>query len=157
MTPANRRSCSPGHARLTLVQATLGDQKAALLVDFGERDQLVAGHAAPGRQILVHRDFGGADLQQAASRHRVNLFADQQQQAVFTVEVAAVEADVGPLGVLLARGHHGRLVSRYGTRRCGAGGRERAAFLHWVAEAEDLAQRGFGKFRRRHVRHDPAG
>ena len=85
------------------------------------------------------------------------MFADQQQQAVFTVEVAAVEAEVGPLGVLFDRVQHGRLVSRYGKRRCGAGGRERAACLHWVAVAVDLVQRGIGKLRRRHVRHDPAG
>jgi hypothetical protein len=61
----------------------------------GPRHQFVLRHAAPGRQVLVDRDLGRADLQQAARRQRVDVLADQQQQAVAAVEVAAVEGDVG--------------------------------------------------------------
>ena len=62
-----------------------------------------------GGQILVDRDFRREDFQQLATRHRVNVLADQQQQPVAAIEIAAVETDVGTGDALGKRMCLGRL------------------------------------------------
>ena len=90
-----------------LSQSALTDQKGALATHLGPRHQLVARQAAPGGQVFVHRDFGGADFQQPAARQRVDVLSDQQQQAVAAVKVAAVERHIGRQGVGVDRFHAG--------------------------------------------------
>jgi hypothetical protein len=76
-------------------QRALAHEKAALPVAPRDRHQLVAGHAAPRGEIFLDRDFGRGELEQLAVRQRIDVLADQQEQAVAAVEIAAVEARVG--------------------------------------------------------------
>jgi hypothetical protein len=93
-----RALCESG--RSPLRQRSLADQERCRFARCGRhRDQLVAGEAAPGRQVFLHRDLGGQNLQQAAARQRVDVTADEQQQAAAAVQIAAVEADVGGVSV----------------------------------------------------------
>ena len=86
-------------ARHAASKAPLHDEEAALAVATDDRDQLVAGHPAPGGEVLLDRDLGRGELQQLARPERVDVLADQQEQAVATVEVAAVEPRDGREGV----------------------------------------------------------
>ena len=64
-------------------------------------------HPAPRRQVLAHRRLGRVDLEKLALPQRVDVLADQQQQAAPAVEPTAVEARGGNVGEI--RGAHGGL------------------------------------------------
>ena len=85
------RSLGGGSA---LGQRALADEEAALDTLACPGDDLVAGEAAPRRQLDLDGGVGGEDLQQATALQRVDMAADEQQQAAAAVEVAAVQADV---------------------------------------------------------------
>ena len=80
-------------------QRALADEEAALAAGLRERDELVAGEPAPGREVLFDRDLDGAKLQELAGRQRIEVLADQEQEPVAAIQVAAVEADVGRSGM----------------------------------------------------------
>ena len=54
---------------------------------------------APGGQVFLDRDLGRDDLQQATARQRIDVAADQEQQAAAAVQIAPVEGGVGSVGV----------------------------------------------------------
>jgi hypothetical protein len=76
---------------------SFGYEKASLRAVFRPRHQLVAGEPAPRRQLLVDGDLRRADLEQLARLQRVDVLANEQQQPVAAVEIAAVEGNVGAL------------------------------------------------------------
>jgi len=76
-------------------QLSLADEKAALLAAPDEGHELVAGHPAPGREILLHGDLGGTKFKELAALHRINVLADQEKEPVAAIQIAAVEARVG--------------------------------------------------------------
>ena len=73
--------------------------------DLGPRDQFVAGQPAPRGQVLFDRGLGGRTSSNCPAFERVDVVADQQQQAVAAVEVAAVEADDRRIRVVFAPVH----------------------------------------------------
>ena len=93
-----------------LGEPALADQKAPLAPAPDERDQFVPGHAAPGGEILLHRDLRGAKLEKLAARERIDVLADQQEQAIATVEITPVKARVGLQGVPFNGVHRHRLL-----------------------------------------------
>jgi hypothetical protein len=110
----NDRSGHPCHGcrsedfTLALAQRTLADQERGRRPGCHGRDQLVAGEAAPRGQVLAHRTFGGQNLEQPAARQRIDVLADQQQQSVAAIEIAAVEGDLGLVGMSV----HGWRIAR---------------------------------------------
>ena len=86
---SRRDGASPLH------EGPLADEKAALPPAPRPRDQLVAGQAAPGRQLDLDRRVRGQYLQQPSALQGVDVASNQEQQPSTAVQVAAVEADVG--------------------------------------------------------------
>src|SRR4030095_5751568 len=94
-----------------LGEPALADEEAPLAPAPDERDQFVPGHAAPGREVLLHRDLRGAKLEELAARERIDVLADQQEQAIATVEIAPVKARVGLESMPFDTVHRHRLPS----------------------------------------------
>src|SRR4030095_9114683 len=88
-----------------LGERALADEEAPLPPAPDERDQFVPGHAAPGGEVLLHRDLRGAKLEELAARERIDVLANQQEQAIAAVEIAPVKARVRLQGVPLDSVH----------------------------------------------------
>ena len=107
-------------------ETTLGDEEAPAFrfrVVPG-RDQLVARHPAPGRQVLGDRRLGREDLEQLPGVQRVDPAADLEQQPVAAVHVAAVEPVRRFVRMAIRRvrsliTHDDRLSRRNGSARLG--------------------------------------
>jgi hypothetical protein len=80
---------------LALGQHALADEKASLLAPPDEGHELVAGHPAPGGEVLVDGNLGGTKLEELTALHRVHVLADQEKEPVAAVQISAVEARVG--------------------------------------------------------------
>jgi len=61
--------------------------------------EIVARQATPRREVLLDGGLHGVDLQELPRLERIDVTADEQQQAAPAVEVASVEAVVGPMRV----------------------------------------------------------
>ena len=83
---------------------TFRDEEAVpvSLLDVGY--EIIAGQPAPRGQVFDDRRFGGQDFEQLAGRQRVDVLADEQQETVAAVEVAAVEAVRGLVRVSVGHG-----------------------------------------------------
>ena len=123
LEPENARGSLAAGARAALGQRALAHQEAALPPATHQRDQLVAGHAAPRGEVRLDRDLGGAELEELPALQRIDVLPDQEQETVAAVEVAPVEADVGLVGMALHRIHGNgprrASSSRRGCRRTG--------------------------------------
>ena len=124
-----------------LGEPALADEKAPLPPAPDERDQFVPGHAAPGGEVLLHGDLRGAKLEELAARERIDVLADQQEQAIAAVELAPVEARVGLQGVPLdARPR--RRASRVPQSRTRRGSRRRGTRPAWPRQRCSRPRRG---------------
>jgi hypothetical protein len=82
-------------SRLALGERALADEETPLLATPHERDEVIAGHPTPGREVFLDRDLRGAELQELAPLQRIDVLPDEEQEPVAAVQIAAVEPDVG--------------------------------------------------------------
>src|SRR4029453_6427825 len=80
---------------LALGPRALADEKASLLAAPDEGHELVAGHPAPGGEVLLDGNLGGTKFEELAALQRVHVLADQEKEPVAAVQISAVEAQVG--------------------------------------------------------------
>ncbi len=107
-----RRPC--GRRGRSSAQRALADEEAALAAGLGERHELVAGEPAPRGEIFLDGDLDRAELQQLAGDQRVEVLADQEQEPVAAIQIAAVEADVGGIRMALNGLHRGSSIANAG-------------------------------------------
>ena len=82
-------------------------------------DQVIPGHTAPARQVDLHRGIHGGDLQELSRVQGIQMFTDQQQQSVATIQISTVKTGVAFQAVL--EGGRGELLSvRHGGIRVAA-------------------------------------
>jgi hypothetical protein len=80
---------------------SLTHQEAVLRAPTYVRDQGVSREPTPGWQILNHREFRRENFQERTRRQGIDMFTDQQQQAIAAIKIASIKAGGGRIWMLI--------------------------------------------------------
>jgi hypothetical protein len=76
-------------------------QEAVLRASAHVRDQGVSREPTPGRQIFNHRGFRRENFQERTRSQGIDMFTDQQQQAIAAIKITPIKTGGGKIWMLI--------------------------------------------------------